>query len=60
MSPIKGQKIKDNPKDYMLRTRLDQKTLQKLDAVALEKTTTRSEIVRIGIEMQYKEIIGEE
>lgn len=59
MSPIKGQKIKDNPKDYMLRTRLDQKTLQKLDAVALKKDITRSEIVRTGIEMQYKAIIGE-
>ena len=31
MSPKKGQKIKDNPKDFMLRTRLDEETLNKLD-----------------------------
>lgn len=51
-----GTKLTDNPKDYMLRTRLDKKTLQKLDAAALEKATTRSEIVRIGIEMQYEKM----
>lgn len=49
-----GQKIKDNPKDYMLRTRLDEETLIKLDYSAGKFKTSRSEIVRRGIEDEYQ------
>lgn len=54
MSPKMGQKIKDNPKDFMLRTRLDEKTLEKLDYSAEKFNVSRSEIVRRGIEDQYQ------
>ena len=55
MSPLKGQKIKDNPKDFMLRTRLDKETLDKLDYLATEQNSDRSKIIRQGIEIQYEE-----
>ena len=54
MSPKMGQKIKDNPKDFMLRTRLDEETLEKLDYLAEKFNVSRSEIVRRGIEDQYQ------
>ena len=52
MSPKMGQKIKDNPKDFMLRTRLDEETLEKLDYSAEKFNLSRSEVVRRGIEDQ--------
>lgn len=55
MSPLKGQKIKDNPKDFMLRTRLDKETLDKLDYLVAEQNSDRSKIIRQGIEIQYEE-----
>ncbi len=54
MSPIKGQKIKDSTKDFMLRTRLDNKTLEKLDYSAKKFGISRSEVVRNGIESEYQ------
>lgn len=54
MSPKMGQKIKDNPKDFMLRTRLDEETLSKLDYSAEKFKVSRSEIVRRGIEYEYQ------
>lgn len=54
MSPKIGQKIKDNPKDFMLRTRLDEETLEKLDYSAEKFNVSRSEIVRRGIEDEYQ------
>ena len=54
MSPKTGQKIKDNTKDFMLRTRLDDETLKKLDYSAEKFNASRSEIVRRGIEDEYQ------
>lgn len=54
MSPKKGQKIKDNPKDFMLRTRLDNETLEKLDYSAKKFGISRSQVVRNGIDMEYQ------
>ena len=54
MSPKKGQKIKDNPKDFMLRTRLDEETLNKLDYSAEKFGVSRSEIVRMCIQDEYQ------
>lgn len=53
MSPKMGQKIKDNPKEFMLRTRLDNETLEKLDYSAEKLGISRSEVVRNGIEDEY-------
>lgn len=52
----KGTKLTDNPKDYMLRVRMDAATLKQLDECCKEKGATRSEIVRNGINEQYRKI----
>ena len=52
----KGTKLTDNPKDYMLRVRMDAATLKQLDECCKEKGSTRSEIVRDGIKEQYQKI----
>lgn len=49
----KGTKLTDNPKDYMLRVRMDEKTLSKLDTVCEIEKLSRSEAVRKGIEELY-------
>ena len=54
MSPIKGQKIKDNPKDFMLRTRIEKETLEKLDYLVKKEGSDRSKVIRKGIEIQYE------
>ncbi len=52
----KGTKLTDNPKDYMLRVRMDEKTLSKLDSICEKEKTNRSEVVRKGIEELYRKI----
>lgn len=55
MSPIKkGTKLTDKPKDFMLRTRLDSETLEKLDYAVKKCGTSRSEVVRNGIDDEYQ------
>lgn len=46
----------ESPKDYMLRTRMDKETVEKLDYLTKELQLTRSEVVRKGIEEQYDQI----
>lgn len=53
MSPKMGQKIKANPKDYMLRVRLDNETLDKLTYSSEKYNISCSEVVRRGIEDEY-------
>lgn len=48
----KGTKITSNPKDFMLRVRLDKTTLSQLDMLCKKEGKTRSEIVRDGIKNQ--------
>lgn len=55
MSPLKGQKIKDNPKDTRIQIRLDKETIEKLDCLAVEQNSDRSKVIRRGIDIQYKE-----
>lgn len=50
----KGTKLTSNPKNFMLRVRVDQLTLLKLDAVCKQKNKTRSEVVRDGIDIQFR------
>lgn len=52
----KGTKLTDNPKDYMLRVRMDKETVDKLDTVCAEEKKSRSEVVREGIEEKYRQI----
>ena len=42
----KGTKLTDNPKEYMLRVRLDSDTLSRLDEICDIRKSSRSEIVR--------------
>ena len=46
----------DNPKDHMLRVRLDVETLNQLDACCEADNCSRSEVVRRGIREQYGKI----
>lgn len=58
MSPKMGQKIKDNTKDFMLRTRIDDETFKKLDYVSEKNGISRSEVVRRGIESEYQKEVN--
>ncbi len=46
----------DNPKDYMLRVRLDSETLRMLDVCCEQEQISRSEMVRKGIAEQYERL----
>lgn len=57
MSAIKkGTKLTDNPKDYMLRVRLDAETLNRLDEICVMRKSSRSKIVRNCISKLYQEL----
>lgn len=51
-----GRPKSDNPKNTQIGVRLDKVTLNHLDVVAKAKETTRVEVIRQGIEIQYQEI----
>lgn len=52
----KGRPVSENPKDYMLRVRMDEQTLQQLDECCDVENLSRSEIVRKGIQEQYSKL----
>ena len=54
MSPKMGQKLTDNPKDITIRARVDKETVEKLDYLVEKYNSGRSEVIRQGIEIQYK------
>lgn len=54
MSPKIGQKLTDNPKDITIRARVDKETVEKLDYLVEKYNSSRSEVIRQGIEIQYK------
>lgn len=54
MSPKMGQKLTDNPKDITIRARVDKETVEKLDYLVGKYNSSRSEVIRQGIEIQYK------
>lgn len=51
-----GTKLTDNPKDYMLRVRMDKDTLEQLDKICSNNVQSRSEAVRDCIKKQYQQI----
>ena len=57
LSPKMGQKIKNNPKDYMLRVRLDNETLDKLTYSSEKFNISCSEVVRRGIDDEKKKAL---
>lgn len=52
----KGTKLTENPKDYMLRVRMNADTSKKLDYLSEKFQISKSEIVRKGIDEQYQKI----
>ena len=56
METTKKGRPTENKKNTMLRVRIDDDTLIKLDKCATKKKTSRSEIVRNGIQQQYDQI----
>lgn len=51
-----GRPASENPKDYMLRVRMDEETLKQLDECCKAENLLRSEVVRKGIKDQYAKI----
>ena len=56
MSPKIGRPPSENPKDKMIRVRMDSETIEKLDQCAESLETTRSEVIRMGIDRIADEI----
>jgi metal-responsive CopG/Arc/MetJ family transcriptional regulator len=52
----KGRSVSENPKDYMLRVRMDEQTLQQLDECCEAENLSRSEVVRKGIQEQHSKL----
>lgn len=52
----KGRPVSENPKDYMLRVRMDEQTLQQLDECCEAENLSRSEVVRTGIQEQHSKL----
>ena len=52
----KGRPVSENPKDYMLRVRMDEQTLQQLDECCEAENLSRSEVVRKGIPEQHSKL----
>lgn len=46
----------ENPKDYMLRVRMDEETLRQLDECCKALGMSRSEVARKGIEVLFKQV----
>lgn len=52
----KGRPVSENPKDYMLRVRMNEQTLQQLDECCEAENLSRSEVVRKGIQEQHSKL----
>ena len=52
----KGRPVSENPKEYMLRVRMDEQTLQQLDECCEAENLSRSEVVRKGIQEQHSKL----
>lgn len=59
MSTQIGRPKSDNSKDTMLRVRIDDEMVNKLEYAAKELDITKSEVVRNGIEIQYQKAVNQ-
>lgn len=50
MSPKTGRPPIENPKNAMIRVRMDKPTVDKLDRCAKALNLTRSDVIRMGID----------
>lgn len=56
MSHKTGRPPAENPKNFMLRVRVDEETLSQLDICCEKQQLSRSEVVRNGIRKQYDQL----
>ena len=56
MSPAKGQKIKEDPINKLIHFRANKETVEQLEYVSKKTKVSKSEVIRRGIENQYKEL----
>ena len=56
MSPVKGQKIKDDPINKLIHLRVNNETIEKLEYVSEKTGKNKSEVIRDGIDLQYETI----
>ena len=56
MSPVKGQKIKDDPINKLIHLRVNNETIEKLEYVSEKTGKNKSEVIRDGIYLQYETI----
>lgn len=54
MSHTKGRPKSDNKKDTMLRVRIDDDMVEKLEFASKNLNITKSDVVRNGIEIEYQ------
>lgn len=52
----KKEQFRNKPKETVIRARVDNEIVEKLDFCADQKNTTRSGIIRLGIEKVYDEL----
>ena len=57
---MKGQKIKDDPINKLVHFRINDETNKQLEFVSQKNNVSKSEVIRKGIEIQYKELIEKE
>lgn len=58
MSPRTGRPKSDNSKGTMLRVRINDETVHKLEVTSKELGISKSEVVRNGIENEYKKTMN--
>ena len=56
LSPMKGQKIKDDPINKLVHFRINDETNKQLEFVSQKNNVSKSEVIRKGIEIQYEEL----
>lgn len=54
MSPRTGRPKSDTPKDIQLKIRADAETIRKLTECCAKSHSTKSEVIRRGIDEQYE------
>lgn len=54
MGIAKGTKLTENPKNKTLKIRIDKDISEKLEFLVKKRNTSKAEIIRNGIEIQYE------
>ena len=60
MSPSKVEKVKEDPINKLIHLRVNNETIEKLDYVSAKTGKSKSEVIRNGIDLQYKNLKKEE